>query len=113
MSNLNEEGLDVISLTVGLVGGDTLLPHFSGSLSIFISQITNDETGLKYLRFLEEVGGKIPIVHIQDVCDAHIFCLERCPSFRGRFLCASDYVSPVDIAKYYQENYPEYYLKQE
>ncbi|GJU92303.1 anthocyanidin reductase ((2S)-flavan-3-ol-forming)-like protein [Tanacetum coccineum] len=99
--------LEVVTLCCGLVGGGILR---SGSPSVFISQISNDMTQYKPLRYLEELLGKVPIVHIDDVCRAHIFCAET-PSVNGRFLCASSFVSTGEMAKYYQKRFP--LLKQE
>ncbi|KAM1406099.1 hypothetical protein ACFXTH_000801 [Malus domestica] len=110
--NQKNGGLEVVTLACGLVGGDALLPFTSSSVAVFISQLTNSATEYQLLRFLEELVGKIPIVHIDDVCDAHIFCMEK-PSISGRFLCASSYVSSAEIATYYQQNYPKFQVKPE
>ncbi|GMQ05679.1 hypothetical protein CsSME_00050610 [Camellia sinensis var. sinensis] len=32
--------------------------------------------------------GSVPLLHIDDVCEAHIFCMEK-KSLRGRFLCSA------------------------
>jgi hypothetical protein len=32
--------------------------------------------------------GSVPVTHVDDVCDALVFCLER-PAMAGRFLCAA------------------------
>ncbi|GJY64009.1 anthocyanidin reductase ((2S)-flavan-3-ol-forming)-like protein [Tanacetum coccineum] len=99
--------LEVVTLCCGLVGGGILR---SGSPSVFISQISSDMMQYQPLRYLEELLGKVPIVHIDDVCRAHIFCAET-PSVNGRFLCASSFVSTGEMAKYYQKSFPQ--LKQE
>ncbi|KAA8516153.1 hypothetical protein F0562_019332 [Nyssa sinensis] len=104
--------MEVVTLGCGLVGGDTLLSWTPFSVAIFISQLTNDANWYQSLRFLEQLLAKVPVVHIEDVCEAHIFCMEL-PSINGRFLCASSYVSTAEIANYYQQNYPEFNVKQE
>ncbi|GLT84735.1 hypothetical protein SLE2022_029510 [Rubroshorea leprosula] len=109
-------GLEVVTLGIGLVGGDnTLLSYTPGSVALFISHLVDKvygPYGYKAPKYLEELGGKIPIVHVNDVCDAFIFCLNQA-SINGRFLCASSFVSSVEIAEYYQENHPEFPIKQE
>ncbi|KAL5859563.1 hypothetical protein ACOSQ3_000863 [Xanthoceras sorbifolium] len=105
-------GLEVISLALGLVGGDTLLSYTPSSVAVLISQLANNEYMYQMLRYIEELLGKIPIVHIDDVCEAQIFCMEQ-PSINGRFLCARSYVSSAEIANYYQQNFPEFHVKQE
>ncbi|KAK1561018.1 hypothetical protein Q3G72_033519 [Acer saccharum] len=106
------DGLEVISLAAGLVGGETLLPYTPSSVVVLISQLTNNEDMYQILRYLEELLGKVPIVHIDDICEAQIFCMEQ-PSINGRFLCASCYVSLAEIASYYQQHFPEFHVKQE
>ncbi|KAK4849562.1 hypothetical protein QYF36_026135 [Acer negundo] len=106
------DGLEVISLAAGLVGGETLLPYMPSSVVVLISQLTNNEDMYQELRYMEELLGKVPIVHIDDICEAQIFCMEQ-PSINGRFLCASCYVSSAEIASYYQQHFPEFHLKQE
>ncbi|XP_054782175.1 putative anthocyanidin reductase [Prosopis cineraria] len=103
--------LEVVSLACGLVGGDSVLnASVSGSAMVIISQLKDSEMEFHSMRFIEELLGKIPIVHVQDVCDAHIFCLQK-PSFTGRFLVASSYVSSADIGNYYLQTYPELHVK--
>ncbi|XVF33194.1 hypothetical protein REPUB_Repub17cG0147600 [Reevesia pubescens] len=111
-SNEKDGGLEVVTLACGLVGGDTILSYTPGSVSTLISQLTNDTSCFQFLRFMEEMLGKIPIVHIDDVCEAHILCMEN-PSITGRFLCASFYVSAAELANCYQLYYPEFNVKQE
>ncbi|KAF7844436.1 putative anthocyanidin reductase [Senna tora] len=78
---------------------------------MFTSQLKDFEMAFYSMRFLEELLGKIPIVHIDDACEAHIFCIEN-PSIKGRFLVASSYVSTLDIANYYLQSYQEFHVKQ-
>lgn len=104
--------LEVVTLGFGLIGGDTTLPYPPRSMMLFLTPITEDEAKYNQLRFLEELLGKVPIIHIDDVSEAHIFCLEK-DSINGRFLCASDYVSSAEIAQYYKQNYPEFCIKEQ
>ncbi|XP_076897190.1 NADPH HC-toxin reductase 1-like [Bidens hawaiensis] len=97
--------LELVTLGCGLVGGRGCLPYASVTTLVFLSQIANNAINYQSLRYLEELLGKIPIIHIDDVCQAHIFCAET-PSVNGRFLCASSYVTSAEIAKYYQKAYP-------
>ncbi|KAL0373788.1 UNVERIFIED_CONTAM: putative anthocyanidin reductase [Sesamum radiatum] len=77
--------MEVVTLPCGLVGGESLMPYLSGSLTVFLAQITNDELALNSLKFVQELLAKIPVVHIEDVCNAHIFCMKEA-SMNGRFL---------------------------
>lgn len=79
---------------------------------MFVSPLLDLELFFHSLRFLEELLAKIPIVHIEDVCDAHIFCIQAPASISGRFLVASSYVSSLDIANYYLQSYPQFHINQ-
>ncbi|KAG8391925.1 hypothetical protein BUALT_Bualt01G0237600 [Buddleja alternifolia] len=98
----NGRGIEVVTLGCGLVGGDTIQPSISESMAALISQAIND--GLRYsvLRFLEELLAKVPIVHIQDVTEAHIFSMEN-SHVNGRFLCASAFTKSAEIASLIQK----------
>lgn len=98
--------LEVASLVCGLVGGYTLQSSIAESMRALISQITKDKTRYQTLRFLEEVIGKVPIVHIEDVMAAHIFCVENAGS-TGRFLCASDLLKSAELATLIQSCWPD------
>lgn len=106
--------LETVTLVLGLVGGDThsVLSSMLSSSSMFVSMLTNVEPIYQSLKFLDELVGKVPIIHIDDACDAHIFCMEQ-PSLNGRFLCAKSFVSSAEMASYYQNKYPQVEMKQE
>ncbi|GAV92031.1 Epimerase domain-containing protein [Cephalotus follicularis] len=104
--------LEVVTLTCGLVGGETLLSFVSSSVEVVISQLTGNSLYYNALRFLQELLGSVPLVHIDDVCQAHIFCMEQ-QSMRGRFLCAVTNPTIRELAIYFQENYSEYKIGEE
>ncbi|CAL5360183.1 hypothetical protein CsSME_00050614 [Camellia sinensis var. sinensis] len=107
--NEKENGnLEVVSLACALVGGGTLLSYFTvgASLAVIISQVTGNLSYFSGLKCLQDLLGSIPLVHIDDVCEAHIFCMEK-QSLRGRFLCSVVDPTIQEMANYYQENYPQ------
>ncbi|CAN4089919.1 unnamed protein product [Withania somnifera] len=110
--NSGKDRFEVVSLGCGLVGGTTLSSNISASMDVTLSVVTGNEICYKQLKFIEEVDGKVPIVHVEDVCEAHIFAMENSNSMNGRFLCASTFVSSAEIASYYQEKYPEFHVHQ-
>ncbi|KAL7189043.1 hypothetical protein ACSBR1_038837 [Camellia fascicularis] len=107
-NEIKNSKLEVVSLACALVGGDTLLSYFpaTSSLAVIISQLTGNLSYYAGLRFLQELLGSVPLLHIDDVCEAHIFCMEK-KSLRGRFLCSAVDPTIQQIANYYQENYPQ------
>ncbi|KAB1215469.1 Dihydroflavonol-4-reductase [Morella rubra] len=100
--------LEVVTLVCGLVGGETLLPYVPGSMETIVSPITGNLDFLNSLKLLQELLGSIPLIHIEDVCRAHIFCMEK-PSMKGRFLCSATNPTIREIATYLQEKFPEYH----
>nr|GLL16662.1 anthocyanidin reductase ((2S)-flavan-3-ol-forming)-like [Ipomoea trifida] len=108
----NDDGLlEVVSLGLGVVGGDTCLSYCPLSTSLLFSQLTGDKVTREALIFIEDLMGKIPIVHIEDVCDAHIFAI-KAANMSGRFLLANSYLSIAEIAAYLRHNYPEFHVNQ-
>ncbi|KAL9673675.1 hypothetical protein QQ045_029936 [Rhodiola kirilowii] len=103
--------IEVVSLVAGLTGGDTILGSAAGSLKILLSQIRRDEATYGSLRFIEEVDGKVPVVHVEDVCNAHIYCMEN-PSISGRFLCANGYIKTTEISDFCAKHYPSIHIPQ-
>ena len=101
--------MEVVSLACGLVEGDTLLSDIPLSVAMLISHVKDNESTYQSLKYIEDLDGKIPVVHIDDVCEAHIFCAES-PSINGRFLVVSSYASSAHIANYYFQTYPEFDL---
>lgn len=107
----NEVGggkLEVVTIPCGVVGGDqTLLPYLNSTVEVVLSQLAGNIGGYNALKCVQEITGSIPLVHLEDVCEAHIFCMEQ-PSMRGRYFCSVANPTLKEIALYFQENYPEY-----
>ena len=92
--------------------GEALLPNAPSSVQVLASPLTGDLSSYELLKFLQALLGSIPIVHIDDVCKAHVFCVEK-SSLSGRFLCASAYPTMQEILDYYEQKYPELYVIKE
>ncbi|XP_044331211.1 putative anthocyanidin reductase isoform X1 [Triticum aestivum] len=103
-----DRAFDVVVLLCGLVGGDILLPHISGSIHVMLSPLTGVKLHHNSLKSLQTLLGSIPLVHINDVCEAHIFCMER--SFDvagGRYLCTTAHTNMHDVLEHYAGKHPE------
>ncbi|KAL3517272.1 hypothetical protein ACH5RR_024174 [Cinchona calisaya] len=98
--------LEVISLACGLVGGYAIQSSIGVSMRILIPQSTKDKMRYQTLSSLEEVIGKVPIVHIEDVIAAHVLCMEN-TGFTCRFLCVSDRLKSAEIATLMQSCWPD------
>ncbi|EXC02928.1 hypothetical protein L484_012053 [Morus notabilis] len=106
-NEIENSKLEVVTLPCGGVGGDTLLPYLSLTLEVICSQLIGNSDLYKAFEFLQEITGSIPLVHIEDVCRVHIFCMER-PSMKGRFFCAVANPTVKGIGLHFQDNFPEY-----
>ncbi|XP_040989807.1 putative anthocyanidin reductase [Juglans microcarpa x Juglans regia] len=104
--------LQVVTLVCALVGGEALLPQLPGSVETILSPLTEKQFFSKALKFLQELLGSIALVHIEDVCRAHIFCMEK-PLMKGRFLCAAANPTIREIAIYFQEKFAENQIAKE
>ncbi|XP_047965566.1 noscapine synthase SDR1-like [Salvia hispanica] len=102
----NGQGIEVVSLACALVGGETIQSFLPGSMNVLIAQALKDEALYKGLRELEDLDSKVPIAHVQDVIEAHIFAMEI-SEMNGRFLVASDFLKSVEIASLIQKHYPD------
>ncbi|XP_042063885.1 noscapine synthase SDR1-like [Salvia splendens] len=101
----NGLGIEVVSLACGLVGGETIQPFLSSSITVLIAQVMNDATLYKGLRELEDLDSKVPIAHSQDVIEAHIFAMEN-SDMNGRFLVASAFLKSAEIASLIHKHFP-------
>jgi nucleoside-diphosphate-sugar epimerase len=99
---------DVVVLLCGLVGGDTLLPYTPDSVHLILSPLTGVEIYYNSLKFLQSLLGSVPLVHVDDVCEAHVFCMERSSDIAGgRYLCAAAYPNMQDVVEHYAGKHPE------
>lgn len=102
----------MVTLPCTLVAGDTVLGHVSKTLQSAVSPVVRDEHRFGFLRLVQRLLGSMPLVHVDDVCDALVFCMER-PSISGRFLCSAAYPTIHDIGDHYASKYPHLDLLKE
>ncbi|KAF0902818.1 hypothetical protein E2562_019135 [Oryza meyeriana var. granulata] len=96
---------EVVTLPCGLVAGDTVLRRVPETLESAVSPVSGQEPYFLLLRLLQAMLGSMPLVHVDDVCDALVFCMEQ-PSLTGRFLCSAAYPTIHDITDCYATKYP-------
>jgi len=103
---------EVVTVPCPVVAGDTLQGRATESLECAASPVTQDERRFGALRMLQRLMGSVPLAHVDDVCDALVFCMER-PSMAGRFLCAAAYPTVTDIVDHFAAKYPHLDLLKE
>ncbi|XP_052162106.1 putative anthocyanidin reductase [Oryza glaberrima] len=101
---------EVVTLACAVVGGDTLQPCPWSSIPVILAPLTGDEPYHNSLKFLQALLGSVPLVHIEDACDAHVFCMDQ-PSIAGRFLCAAGYPNMKDCVDHFAAKFPDIEIK--
>ncbi|KAF7007664.1 hypothetical protein CFC21_022582 [Triticum aestivum] len=62
----------------------------------------------EYMDFLQALLGSVPLVHVDDVCEAHVFCMEKSSDVvGGRYLCTTAHTNMHDILEHYARMHPE------
>ncbi|XP_017413363.1 dihydroflavonol 4-reductase isoform X3 [Vigna angularis] len=95
-----ENGMDFITILPTLVVGPFLPPSMPSSIITALSPILGREEHYGIIR-----QGKL--VHIEDICLAHIFLFEEAKA-EGRYICNARDVTIHEIAKLINKKYPEY-----
>ena len=90
---------------LGLVAGDTVLGRVLETLEHAVVPASRSEPGFAFLRLLQRLLGSLPLVHVDDACDALVLCAER-PSVAGRFICAAAYPTIHDVAAHFAGRFP-------
>ncbi|KAG9454268.1 hypothetical protein H6P81_007172 [Aristolochia fimbriata] len=99
--------IDLISVAPVLVTGPSLTPQPPPSAILALSLFTaGKESGLKTL---QEVVGSVSLVHVVDVCRAHIFVAEK-ESAYGRYICSATSTTVPELAMFLSNRYPQYKL---
>ncbi|KAK3016045.1 hypothetical protein RJ639_007532 [Escallonia herrerae] len=100
--------LEVVTLPCALVGagGDTVLSYLPTSTNVILSQLTGKLYAFRALQLLQELLGSGPLVHVDDVCEVHIFCMDK-PSLKGKFICAACDPTIREMVDYYRKSYPD------
>ncbi|CAN6216124.1 unnamed protein product [Urochloa humidicola] len=96
---------EVVTVPCSVVAGDTLQDGTTVSLDGVASPVTRDESHFAGLRMLQQLIGSVPLTHVDDICDALVFCMERRPSMAGRFICAAAYPTVADIVGHFAAKY--------
>uniref|UniRef100_A0A0E0LE40 NAD-dependent epimerase/dehydratase domain-containing protein n=1 Tax=Oryza punctata TaxID=4537 RepID=A0A0E0LE40_ORYPU len=104
--------LEVVTVPCAVVAGGTLQGHSTTGLDCVVSPVSRDEGCFRALRMLQRLMGSVPMVHVDDVCDALVFCMEQL-SMTGRFLCSAAYPTLADIVEHFAGKYPHLDLLKE
>ncbi|XP_051151788.1 dihydroflavonol 4-reductase-like [Andrographis paniculata] len=105
MKAAEESNIKFISIIPPVVVGPFIMPTLPPSLITALSPITGNEAHYSIIK-------QGQFVHVDDLCEAHIFLLEH-PTAEGRFICSSHDATIYDIANLIKQKWPEYQIPNE
>jgi bifunctional dihydroflavonol 4-reductase/flavanone 4-reductase len=105
--SLNSGQMEVVTILPGYVGGSGIISTFAYSCNEILGPITGNCEGLKSS---ESSEGCISLVHIDDLCEAHIFLMEQ-PKVQGRHVCVVGSLSLSQLADFIHKRYPHFTLQ--
>ncbi|KFK29233.1 hypothetical protein AALP_AA7G106900 [Arabis alpina] len=91
-----ERGLDLVSVITTTVSGPFLTPSLPSSLQVLLSPITGDSKLFAILSAVNRRMGSIGLVHIEDICRAHLFLMEQ-QKAEGQYICCVDNIDMHEL----------------
>ncbi|XP_021754796.1 putative anthocyanidin reductase [Chenopodium quinoa] len=101
----NENGLDLVSVITTTVAGPFLTSTVPSSVRVLLSPITGDPELFPILKAVNARMGSIGLVHIEDICNAHIFLMEH-PNSEGRYMCCTQNCHMSQLLELLAQSYP-------
>ncbi|CAL4966849.1 unnamed protein product [Urochloa decumbens] len=102
-----ENGIHLVSAILPTVAGPFLTPNVPTSIQLLLSPITGDPKLYSLLASVHARFGCVPLAHVQDACDAHVFLMES-PRAEGRYLCAAGGHGMAEVARLLASRYPTF-----
>ncbi|GER43187.1 NAD(P)-binding Rossmann-fold superfamily protein [Striga asiatica] len=100
-----ENGIDLISVITTTVGGSFLMPSVPKSIQVLMSPVTGDSKFLSILNSVNSRMGSIALVHIEDICRAHVFLMEHAKA-EGRYICCTRSCTLSELVELIINEYP-------
>ncbi|XP_017243001.1 putative anthocyanidin reductase isoform X2 [Daucus carota subsp. sativus] len=100
-----DKGIDLVSVITTTVAGPFLTSNIPSSIQVLLSPLTGDPDFFPILSAVNSRMGSIAVVHIEDVCNAHIFLMEHSKS-EGRYICCTQSCELSDLVHRLAKVYP-------
>ncbi|CAN6177069.1 unnamed protein product [Urochloa humidicola] len=100
-----ENGIHLVSAILPTVAGPFLTPSVPISIQLLLSPVTGDPKLYSLMASVHARFGCLPLAHVQDACDAHVFLMES-PRAEGRYLCAGGGHPMAEVARLLASRYP-------
>ncbi|KAG7545998.1 NAD(P)-binding domain superfamily [Arabidopsis suecica] len=101
-----EREMDLVSVITTTVSGPFLTPFVPSSVQVLLSPITGDTKLFAILSAVNKRMGSIALVHIEDICRAHVFLMEQ-PKAKGQYICCVD---NIDMHELMLQHFSKEYL---
>ncbi|XP_024018714.1 putative anthocyanidin reductase isoform X2 [Morus notabilis] len=92
-----DNGIDLVSVITSTVAGPFLTSNVPSSIQVLLSLLTGDPELFGILSAVNARMGSIALVHIEDICRAHLFLMEH-DKAEGRFLGEDLNQAPSEIS---------------
>ncbi|KAI5642198.1 hypothetical protein M9H77_00276 [Catharanthus roseus] len=100
-----ENGIDLVSVITTTVAGSFFTSTVPSSIQVLLSPITGDPRLFPILVSVNSRMGSIALVHIEDICNAHIFLMEHAGA-EGRYICCTQSCEMSQLVNYLIKEYP-------
>jgi bifunctional dihydroflavonol 4-reductase/flavanone 4-reductase len=104
---LNSGQMEVVTIGPGLVAGPGIISTFPYSCNEILGPITGNYEAMK---LGESFAGSLPFVHIDDLCEAHIFLMEQL-NVQGRHICSVRSFNFSELVDFIHKRYPQFTLQ--
>ncbi|GJN26346.1 hypothetical protein PR202_gb14271 [Eleusine coracana subsp. coracana] len=103
-----EHGISLVTLCPSVTVGEAPDRKVYTTVPAILSLLSGDEAELRVLKGIEKASGSVPLVHVQDVCLAQLFVVEKEGVPDGRYICNGLDTTIAETAKFLADKYPEY-----
>ncbi|KAL5976083.1 hypothetical protein ACLOJK_020413 [Asimina triloba] len=103
-----ENNLDVVSINPVVIAGPSVKQEVGlNSIGFALALLTGNERMIEWMKIMQLESGGISLVHLIDVCRAHIFVAEKESAF-GRYICSALDTTAPELAKFLAQRYPRH-----
>ncbi|GMN63130.1 hypothetical protein TIFTF001_032203 [Ficus carica] len=101
----SDNGIDLVSVITATVAGPFLTTNVPSSVQVLLSPLTGEREHFGILSAVNARMGSIALVHIEDICRAHIFLMEH-EKADGRYICSAQNFPLSKLLNHLAQEYP-------
>ncbi|XP_050216871.1 putative anthocyanidin reductase [Mercurialis annua] len=100
-----QNNIDLVSVITTTVAGAFLTSTVPSSIQVLLSPVTGNSEFYSILSAVNARMGSIALVHIEDICNAHIFLMQHSKA-EGRYICCKNSYLMTELVDHLAEEYP-------